>query len=103
MNAYRIEPYKVDILKSTKKGKKLMAIFYDENNDKIKIIHFGAAGFSDFTIHKDEKRKQRYIERHKVKEKWNDPMTAGSLAVHILWNKKTLKSSIKDFKKKFNL
>ena len=27
--------------------------------------YFGAAGNSDFTIHKDEDRKKRYIERHK--------------------------------------
>jgi hypothetical protein len=26
-----------------------------------------ASGYSDFTIHKDEQRKQRYINRHKNK------------------------------------
>ncbi len=26
-----------------------------------KRVYFGAAGMSDFTIHKDEERKQRYI------------------------------------------
>lgn len=31
------------------------------NNKK---IHFGAANMSDFTINKDETRKQRYIARH---------------------------------------
>ncbi len=31
----------------------------------IKKAYFGAAGMSDFTIHKDEQRKQRYINRHK--------------------------------------
>ena len=34
-----------------------------------KRIYFGAAGMSDFTLHKDEERKQRYIQRHKKKMK----------------------------------
>ncbi len=30
-----------------------------------KKVYFGASGYSDFTIYKDEARKQRYIDRHK--------------------------------------
>ena len=29
-----------------------------------KSIHFGAAGYEDYTIHKDDKRKELYIKRH---------------------------------------
>ena len=32
-----------------------------------------------------------------------DPMRAGYLSYYLLWNKKTLASSIKDYKKKFKL
>ena len=35
-----------------------------------KHIYFGAAGMSDFTKHKDEDRKNRYIDRHKNNEDW---------------------------------
>ena len=35
-----------------------------------KHIYFGAAGMSDFTKHKDEDRKNRYIDRHKHNEDW---------------------------------
>ena len=35
--------------------------------DTGKKLLFGAYGYSDYTIHKDEKRKQRYISRHKKK------------------------------------
>lgn len=93
----------VVIKPSTMKTKKFTAIFYDENKKKIKTTHFGAKGSSDFTIHKDEKRKQRYLDRHKARENWNDYMTAGSLSRYILWNKKSLKSSISDYKRRFNL
>ena len=63
------------ITKSTRKDKKLMAII-----DNKKIIHFGASGYADFTTHKDEKRKQNYITRHKKNENWTDPNTPGFYA-----------------------
>ena len=49
----------VIIKKSTNNNNKFDAYFTD------KKISFGAAGYSDFTIHKDPERKNRYIERHK--------------------------------------
>ena len=93
----------VNIKKSNLENKKMMAIFYDINNKKIKTVHFGANGYSDYTIHKDPERKQRYIERHEKNENWNDPMSAGALSRYILWNKPTIKESIKDYKKKFGI
>lgn len=92
---------KVIIKKSNKSGKKLMAIFDD--GKKKKTTHFGAEGMSDFTIHKDPKRKERYLKRHKKNENWSAPMTAGALSRWILWNKPTLKASVEDYKKRFKL
>ena len=92
---------KVTIKKSTNPKKKYMAVFY-ENDKKIKTTHFGCAGMSDYTKHKDPARKQRYMNRHKTNEHWSKPMTAGSLSRYILWNKPTLKASISDYKKRFN-
>ena len=93
---------KVDIKKSTRTGKKMMAIFY-ENDKKLKTIHFGDSNYSDYTIHKDESRKKLYIDRHRSSEDWKNPMTAGTCALFILWNKTTISASIADFKKRFNL
>jgi hypothetical protein len=94
---------KVEIKPSTQKDKKLMAIFYDDDGKKKKTTHFGAKGMSDFTIHKDKERKQRYLDRHRKRENWNSFMTAGALSRWILWNKPTLKASIADYKKRFKL
>ena len=94
---------KVEIKPSTQKDKKLMAIFYDDDGKKKKTTHFGAKGMSDFTIHKDKERKQRYLDRHKARENWNDYMSAGALSRYLLWNKPTLKASIADYKKRFKL
>ena len=93
----------VKITKSTIKGKKYTAIFYDNDNKKIKTTQFGSAGMSDYTIHRDDQRKQRYLDRHRANENWYDYMSAGALSRWILWNKRTLQESIKDYKRKFNL
>ena len=56
-----------------------------------KTIHFGAAGYQDYTAyaafgpkHKDEQRRERFRQRN---AKWRTaaPDTAGWLAYHILW------------------
>ena len=95
---------KVDIKKSTNQKKKLMAIFY-MGDKKIKTVHFGASGYTDYIKSGgDDERKKRYIARHSNgKEDWDMYMTPGSLSRWILWSKPTLKESIKDYKKMFNL
>ena len=93
---------KVVIKKSTNAKKKYMAIFYD-GDKKIKTTHFGSAGMSDYTKHRDDERKKRYLDRHRKNENWNDYKSAGSLSRFILWNKPTFKASVSDYKKRFNL
>jgi hypothetical protein len=70
---------------------------------RVKTIHFGAAGMDDYTKTGDVEQKSRYIERHKDKENWNDPLTAGFWAKNILWNKTTVQASLADTKRRFNL
>lgn len=95
----------VSITKSDR-DKKFKAVFRDSKTNKKKTLHFGAKGMSDFTIHKDENRKKRYLARHnpkKTKERWDIPDTPGSLSRWVLWNKPTLQGSINDYKKRFKL
>ena len=66
-----------------------------------KTIPFGSKGMSDYTIHKDEERKNRYIDRHKKNENWNDPTTAGFYSRWITWNKPTITESIRDTNRRF--
>lgn len=82
--------------KSTRLGKRYMVKI---NN---KTIHFGSSEHENFTIHKDEQRKERYIARHKARENWNDINTAGYWSRWLLWSKPTLEESIRDINKKQN-
>jgi hypothetical protein len=93
----------VNITKSTRTGKKMMAVFYDEVRKKVKTTHFGASGYEDYTGHQDLQRKMNNLERHEKKENWNDYMSAGSLSRWILWNKMSLNESIKDYMYRFKL
>jgi hypothetical protein len=82
--------------------KKWDAVF--EKEGKEKVVSFGAKGYSDFTKHKDVTRKARYIKRHSgMGEDWNKPDTPGALSRWILWNKPSLKGSLRDFRKRFSL
>lgn len=67
-----------------------------------KTVHFGQKGASDYTQHKDDKRKELYINRHKANENWNDPYSPGALSRWILWEKKSLSEAISNYKRKFN-
>ena len=90
----------IDIVKSTKEGKKYDAIIHKDSG-KTKTVSFGAAGMSDYTKHKDNERKSNYLSRHKANENCNDHETAAFYATRLLWNKPTLKASITDTNRKF--
>ena len=94
---------KIKLIKITKlkKGPKKYEAEFKKNNKIIKR-KFGAKGMSDFTIHKDTERRDRYIKRHKKDLKTNDPTRAGYLSMYILWNKKTFKASVADYKRRLN-
>lgn len=87
-------------LKKTKGPKKFRVIL--ENGRK---VEFGAKGYSDFTLHKDPKRMQRYLIRHKKRENWSKKgiNTAGFWSRWLLWSKPSLNGAIKLIENKFNV
>ena len=66
-------------------------------------VFFGASGYSDYTIHKDDERKLRYIKRHQERENWGKSgiNTAGFWSRWLLWNLSTIEASYRDIKKRF--
>ena len=102
------------IVPSSNSAKKYDAIFMIDNKEK--KVSFGASGYRDYTLINDKNSKfylpkildrnvvkDSYIRRHEKKENWNNPLTAGALSRFILWEKKTLPSAIKSFKKRFKV
>lgn len=89
----------VSITKSDRPEKRLKAVFKDPK----KTTHFGLKGGSTFIDHKDNDKRKAYIARHKVREDWSEPTSAGALSKFLLWSEPTLAGAIKKFKKRFNL
>ena len=85
------------IMKSQNFNKKFDAVINGS-----KRISFGAAGYSDYTIHKDEKRKELYIKRH-FNEDWTIQNIAGPawFSRWILWEKKTLPDAVRTANSKY--
>jgi len=96
------KPVSVKISKSTKPEKKMMAVFQLDNG-RSRTTHFGSAGMDDYTKTKDKAQRKRYLERHRRRENWNAPMTAGAQSRWILWNKETRAASISAYKSRFKL
>ena len=92
----------ISISKSPKKEKKYRAVF--SRDGRIKNVDFGASGYEDYLSHHDKERRERYKNRHRKRENWNKPDTAGSLSLHILWGESTsFRENVSKFKKRFNL
>jgi hypothetical protein len=89
----------IHLCKSRKKGKKFTVVVDN------KTVHFGATGYQDYTIHKDKERMARYTKRHKRRENWGKSgiKTAGFWSKWLLWNKPSLRASIRDIEKRFNV
>jgi hypothetical protein len=70
-----------------------------------KTIHFGAKGYSDFTRHGDEARKERYLKRHKPTEDWSKSgiETPGFWARHILWAEPSIEQSARKVRERFGV
>tara|TARA_R100000231_G_scaffold120356_1_gene90469 strand:- start:2931 stop:3227 length:297 start_codon:yes stop_codon:yes gene_type:complete len=95
----------VSITNSDRADKRFKAVFTDKDGKKVKTTHFGLKNFAKGTFidHNNNKLKSNYLKRHAPRENWNDMYSAGALSRWILWNKKTLASSISDFKNRFKL
>ena len=92
----------LSIVPSEKPDKKMKAMF--EVNGRTRTIHFGQKKADDYTITKDKDQRERYLTRHKTREDWNKPDSAGALSKWILWGNSTnIHTNIAEFKKKFNL
>ena len=93
----------IQILNSKKPEKRYVALFFDQDRNMVKKTDFGSKTGLNFTLHKDEEVKRNWIARHQVRGAFDEPTSASSLARWLLWNKKTLSASFKDYLKRFKL
>jgi hypothetical protein len=61
-----------------------------------RTVHFGAKGYSDYTIHGDRARMKRYVARHRRRENWGRTgrYTPGFWSRWLLWSRPTMKGAL---------
>ena len=74
-----------------------------DNNGRSKTVRFGAVGYKDYTMTGDDEAKQAHIARHKETEDWINYNASGFWSKHLLWNKRTLRQSIRDIERRYNM
>lgn len=87
------------VLEKLKKGPKKFRVTMENG----RRVEFGAKGYSDYTLHGDYNRMQRYLKRHKKREDWSKRgiYTAGFWSRWLLWSKPSLNGAIKLIENKF--
>ena len=68
------------------------------------LLSFGDNRYSDYTMHKDDDRKNNYWSRHgKEDHSAKNIKSAAFMSAHLLWGKPTLQVPISDGNKIFNI
>lgn len=80
---------KKGVQNSKRKDKKKVVLV--KKGSQVKLVHFGQKGYSDYTKHKNKKRRANYrarsggIKNKQGKKTKNDPFSANYWARRILW------------------
>jgi len=79
------------------RGKKWDIYWINPETDQVNKTSFGAKNMSDYTIHKDEERRERYRNRHK-KDNIDEPFSPGALSWYVLWGDSTdIQKNLRDY------
>ena len=81
--AYEIYGRDAMIYRSKAKDKK-----YSIRNPQGRLINFGNIEYEDYTKHKNDDRRERYLKRStKIKGNWkDDPYSPNMMSIRLLWN-----------------
>jgi hypothetical protein len=91
--------YFIDIKRSKNPERKYDAKFIKGPSGREKIISFGKKGNPDFISTQDREQREFYDYKHKTAT-IKDLMSREALEKFILWNKSSLESSIRDYKRR---
>jgi len=81
----------VRVVRDTDGRHKFKAVFPEG-----RTVHFGARGYSDYTMHKDSTRMKRYVIRHRRRENWgrSGRYTPGFWSRWLLWSRPTMNGAL---------
>ena len=98
-------PTLVALRRSHRPDKKFDAVFETRRGaaTTTKVVPFGAAGYQDYTQHRDPKRRSNYRRRH-AHDRLSDPTSAGALSWHLLWGDSTdMRSNLAAYRRRYGV
>ena len=87
----------LECVEEINESKRFKAYFSDNTTTKFGQTNPKKETFID---HKDKELKKNYIKRHLKDLETNDYKKPGFLSMFLLWNKPTLRESVKDFNRR---
>lgn len=100
---------KFELYKSKRAYKKFVAVLLDENDKRVYKVDFGDLRYEDYTIHKNDKRKNNYLARSSAITDKEGRLTKNNIlspnfwSINLLWNKKKLEDSIRDLEDRYEI
>ena len=87
----------VKLMKLKSGPKKFKAVFLDKEGKKLKTVRFGSSPHEDYTIHHDEERMKRYVDRHRKREDWtrSGKYSPGFWSRWLLWSSPSFSKALK--------
>ena len=91
---------KLTAIEPSRLATKKWTAFYDNGQR----VHFGAKGYTDYTLGASDKKRQNYWNRHSKDLAVDNPVSPAYLSLFILWGAtRNMKENIKYYKEKFGL
>ena len=89
------------VVRSRNADKKWDAVF--EVSGRVRTVGFGAAGYEDYTQHRDKARRARYRVRH-ARDNLTVPTSPGALSFYILWgDSPSMERNVAAFRRRFGV
>lgn len=98
----------IRITRSSRPDKKYAAEF-ESDGGRVRVVHFGAAGYGDFISYSARspslaaEKRRAYIARHGAAERWDRPDTPASLSRYVLWESPSLESAVEGYRARFGV
>lgn len=93
----------ISVIKYRGKSPKRFSATFEDSTGATKKISFGQRFGETFIDHGDLEKRKNYIARHRPRENWDDPYSAGALSRWLLWEKRSLPDAVREYKIRFDV
>jgi len=93
----------LSVTKYRGKSPKRYTALFEDSTGHTKKVAFGSRYGNTYIDHGALEKRKNWIARHRVRENWDDPYSAGALSRWLLWEKLSLSDAVRDYKIRFGV